>query len=385
MQEIMMVSSHFPNIRMEKEAKTLANHGYAVTVIGWERWGAFPPLNGKSNYRLKKFRLSVPPSSLKVAFYLPVWWLFVMLQLLTGQWDVVHAIDFDTFVPALLMAKIKRKPIVYDIADFYADMIGFPILPGLSRKISAKIDKALMKFADVIILPDESRIEQVGLDTSKKPVVIVNNSPDQDILNGIVRESLKDKRFTIFYGGGVTKERGIIEICLAVKDLHDVQLVIMGPCPPSFATELREMCKNVDNVRLHLGFMPYKEVIAETLNAHLLIGLYDPAVPNNRFASPNKLFEAMMCEKPIVVSDGSSMTEIVRSENCGVIVPYGDVQTIREAIVRLNNDADLRQRLGANGRRAYEERYNWHIMEQRLHDVYKELTNCQLISREKVL
>lgn len=376
MQKIMVIYSHFPNIRMEKEAKTLANHGHTVTVIGWERWGTFPPLNG--NYRVKKFRLNVSPDSLKVAFCLPIWWLFVMLQLLIGRWDVVHAIDFDSFIPALLMAKMKGKPIVYDIADFYADMIGFPILPGLSRKITAKIDRALMKFADVIILPDESRIEQVGLDAGKKPVVIVNNSPDEGILRGIVSKSLEDKRFTVFYGGGVAKERGIIEMCLAVEDLHDVQLTITGPCSPSFEAELREVCKNIGNIRLHLRFVPYKEVIAETVNAHLLFGLYDPIVPNNRFASPNKLFEAMMCGKPIVVSDGSSMTEIVRSENCGVIVPYGDVKAIKEAIVKLNSDADLRQQFGANGRRAYEERYTWDIMERRLIDLYEGLEKSKL-------
>jgi hypothetical protein len=63
---------------MEKEAKTLADHGYTVTVVGWERWGAHSPLNGKCTYRVKKFRLSVPPNSLKVAFYLPIWWLFAI-------------------------------------------------------------------------------------------------------------------------------------------------------------------------------------------------------------------------------------------------------------------------------------------------------------------
>jgi glycosyltransferase involved in cell wall biosynthesis len=360
---------------MEKEAKTLADHNYTVTVIGWERWGAHPLLNGEGSYRVKKLRLNVPPNSLKVAFYLPIWWLFGMWQLLIGRWDVIHAIDFDSFVPALLVAKIKRKPIVYDIADFYADTIGFPILPGLSRKITAKIDRALMKFAVVIILPDESRIKQVGLDTIRKSVVIVNNSPDQGILRSIVSKSLGDKPFTVFYGGGIGKWRGIIEMCLAVKDLPDVQLVIMGPCSPSFEAELQEVCKNTDNIKLHLSFVPYKEVIAETINAHSLFALYDPADPNNRFASPNKLFEAMMCGKPIIVSDGTSMVDIVKKEDCGLVVPYGDVQAIKEAIMKLQSDPGLRQKLGANGRKAYEGKYDWQIMEQRLLTLYQQIGN----------
>jgi glycosyltransferase involved in cell wall biosynthesis len=360
---------------MEKEAKTLADHGYTVTVVGWERWGAHSPLNGKCTYRVKKFRLSVPPNSLKVAFYLPIWWLFAICQLFIDRWDIVHAVDFDSFAPALLIAKIKRKPIVYDIADFYADTIGFPIFPGLSRKIIAKIDRTLMKFAVAIILPDESRIEQVGLDTTKQHVVIVNNSPDQGILRSIVSETLQAKGFTVFYGGGIGTGRGIVEMCLAAKDLPDVQLIVTGPCSPSFEAELREVCENSNNIELHLRFVPYKEVIAQTVNAHLLFAIYDPADHNARFASPNKLFEAMMCGKPIIVSDGTSMADIVRKENCGLVVPYGDVRAIREAIVKLKNDPDLRQKLGANGRRAYEGKYDWRIMEQRLLTIYQQIGN----------
>ena len=43
----------------------------------------------------------------------------------------------------------------------------------------------------------------------------------------------------------------------------------------------------------------------------------------------------MMCGKPILVSDNSSMARIVRHNNCGLVVPYGDVGAIKEAIVKL--------------------------------------------------
>ncbi|MDH4366662.1 MAG: glycosyltransferase family 4 protein [Dehalococcoidia bacterium] len=379
MRKIVLIGSHFPNIRMEKEAKALASHAYTVTVIGWERWGAYSPLDANNSYGVKKFRLTVPPNSLKVALCLPIWWLFTMWQLLVERWDVVHAVDFDTFVPALLIAQIKRKPIVYDIADFYADTIGFPILPGLSRKIVAKIDRTLMRFAVAIVLPNESMIEQVGLDTTRKSAVIINNTPDPDILRGVASGKLEDKPFVIFYGGGIGPGRGITDMCLAVKDLPDVRLVITGPCSPDFEAELRETCKNITNVKLHLSFVPYKEVITETVRAHALFAIYDPADHNVRFASPNKLFEAMMCGKPIIVSDGTYMTNVVKKENCGLVVPYGDINEIREAILKLENSPEMAQGLGRNGRRAYENRYSWRIMEGRLLDIYQHICNRRKI------
>ena len=81
----------------------------------------------------------------------------------------------------------------------------------------------------------------------------------------------------------------------------------------------------------------------------------------------------MMCGKPILVSDDSSMAGIVRQNNCGLVVPYGDVGAIREAIVKLVTNPGLREELGKNGRRAYEEKYSWTIMEKRLVDAYKRL------------
>ena len=114
-------------------------------------------------------------------------------------------------------------------------------------------------------------------------------------------------------------------------------------------------------------------MIANSLNADILFAFYDPQIPANRYASPNKLFEAMMCGKPIITNAETTATKIVETENCGVVVPYGDVEAIKDTILKLKNNADLRERLGKNGRRAYEERYGWGIMEERLLKAYANL------------
>lgn len=373
MRKIVFIRSRYPDVRMNKEATTLACHGYKVTVLGWERWVV--SREDKQDYEVRKLKVRVPPDSLRVALWLPLWWLFVLYRLLLTPWDAVHAIDFDSFVPAVLASKVLRRPVIYDIGDFYADVMRFPILPTLSRKITANVDRKLMRLADIVVLPDESRIEQVGVDTARRPVIIINNSPDPSLMVGLHGSDSDSSGFSVFYGGGVKKERGLMEVCLSVRTLSDVRLTIMGYCPPSFDAELRELCRDSKNISLHLEWVTYEEIIRETAKAQLLFGLYDPRIPNNRYASPNKLFEAMMCGKPIIVSDGSSMADIVRRENCGLVVPYGDVAEIREAILKLKNDSQLRETLGQNGRKAYEDSYSWRIMGQRLLDSYQHLAD----------
>ena len=120
-------------------------------------------------------------------------------------------------------------------------------------------------------------------------------------------------------------------------------------------------------------YIPAIFVAKTKRKSDLLFVLYDPNVPNNRYASLNKLFEAMMCGKPILVGDETAMTEIVREEDCGRVVPYGDVDAIKHAIRTLKNDSPLCKRLGENGRKAYGTKYSGKIMEGRLLEVYDKL------------
>jgi len=127
------------------------------------------------------------------------------------------------------------------------------------------------------------------------------------------------------------------------------------------------------NVNMDLSGVLYDEIIQNTLDADLTLALYDPGIPNNVYASPNKLFEAMASGIPIIVNENTSMANIVRKENCGIIIPYGNKESLIEAISCLKDNKGLRKRLGDNGRKAYENKYNWKIMENRLNGIYHQV------------
>jgi glycosyltransferase involved in cell wall biosynthesis len=95
---------------------------------------------------------------------------------------------------------------------------------------------------------------------------------------------------------------------------------------------------------------------------------------NNRIGAPNKLFEAMAAGKPVIVSRGTFMSEVVEREKCGMSVTYGSAEELLGALQKLRDDPDLRESLGANGLRAAREKYNWSVMKQRLLKLYSDLT-----------
>jgi glycosyltransferase involved in cell wall biosynthesis len=84
----------------------------------------------------------------------------------------------------------------------------------------------------------------------------------------------------------------------------------------------------------------------------------------------NKVLEAMMSGIPIITNFSS---DFVNQIGFGIIVEYGNIEQIRSAIITLRDNPELRKRLGDNGRKAFVEKYNWGIMEQKLYKVYEEL------------
>ncbi|MGA3193073.1 MAG: glycosyltransferase family 4 protein [Candidatus Bathyarchaeia archaeon] len=363
-----------PNIR--KVARVLSKNGYDVKLLLWDRQDTLKNEEG-AKYRVFSFNLRAPYDKFSVLFYLPRWWMFELLFLLRDDSEVIHACDLDTLMPAILAKWVRRAKISYTIYDLYAaNFQGW-----IARKLLGFIERLAIRSTDLLILVNELQYTTVQRAKIKNAVIIYNSPRDCfDGTNGqLLRHRSKElDEFKIFYAGAIHESRGLRYMIKAIRDLDDVRLTIagMGPAKSLLDDLLPSMRKKIH----YIGYIPYKKVIEKTMEADMLFAFYDTAFPFSKYASPNKLFEAMMCSKPIIVSDGGLMADIVRKVNCGLVVPYGDTQAISEAIVSLKMNEKLRQELGENGRKAYETQYSWALMEKRLIDSYGRLR-----SKEQVL
>jgi len=366
--KVAMVIS-YPDVRLKKELETLKKNGYEVELIIWERsW----PIEIDTAVDIKSLKIDVPVGNVKTLLYFPIWWTFMIYWLFKLNWDAVHTVNFDTFIFSFIIAKLKGKPVVYDIFDYYGD-----VMHGFIRPVVVALDNFTMKFSDVIIIADDSRINQLARNI-KNRIITINNSPDDFYFRkNIEKEGINRGEFVIFLGGKITKQRGTDIIISAVKEMDDVKLIIKGFCSEAeYKDYLVNETRSMKNVDMYLGGVPYHEIIDKTIQCDLTLALYDPTFPNNVYASPNKLFEAMASGNPIIVNENTSMASIVSDENCGIVVPYNDIEATKNAILKIKNDPDLKNKLGNNGRNAYLSKYNWNVMEKRLVDVYDSiLTN----------
>ena len=278
----------------------------------------------------------------------------------------MHAQNFDTIVPALVAAKIKRKPLIYDILDIYSDSVSS--MPKWVRQIALYIDKFFIKSADGVIFANAPQLELIGKNLNDNSIVICNTPKNVPRIS----EHRKDDKLTLFFGGSIYKKQilNLDKIIMAVKDRDDIMLVIAGY--GDYEGELRELITGIKNVEF-IGAIEHKEVLNRTLNADLLFALYDPILQNTKYALAHKLFEAMACGKPILVSDATAMADFVRAHNCGVVVNCRSVKEIKDAIVKLKDNPQLCRQLGANGKSAFEEKYSWQLMKPRLLDFYEKI------------
>ncbi|HEU5237118.1 MAG TPA: glycosyltransferase family 4 protein [Pyrinomonadaceae bacterium] len=109
--------------------------------------------------------------------------------------------------------------------------------------------------------------------------------------------------------------------------------------------------------------------------------LLSPHVPledgSEFFGSPTKLFEYMAMGKAIVASRLGQIGEVLTDDESGILIEPGNARQLAEAILRLSESPDLRQRLGAAARLAAVEQHTWKQNAQRVIDEYRMLTGIR--------
>jgi glycosyltransferase involved in cell wall biosynthesis len=103
--------------------------------------------------------------------------------------------------------------------------------------------------------------------------------------------------------------------------------------------------------------------------------LASPHVPledgSEFFGSPTKLFEYMAMGKGIVASRLGQIGEVLADEKTALLVEPGNARELSEAVMRLVNSQQLRERLGAAARREAIAKHTWTHNARRVLDAYR--------------
>ncbi len=370
-----------PDPRVEKIARALTNFGYSVQCLGWDRTGQLatsaqletPGLDNNTGTPIHIYRLSIIapfghglnnlPNLLRWQSGLLAW-----LIRHRGEYDLIHACDFDTILPALLVKRLYGKKVIYDIFDFYADHLR--ATPTWLKKTIRNVDLWAIGKADALILVDDSRWEQID-GANPRLSAVIYNSPGEALIpeaDDLAKEPGCTLRLA--YIGLLQVERGLTEMLQVLKIHPEWHLDLAG-----FGGDeetIRTAAASLKNVHWH-GRVPYERALQLSQAADVLFALYDPAIPNHRYSSPNKVFEAMMLGKPIIVARSTNMDTMIERLGCGLVVAYGNIPELEQALLRLQQDPHFTAQLGVQARKAYDISYSWNEMQLRLCKLYQQV------------
>lgn len=358
-----------PDPRVEKEARALHRAGYKLHIVGWDRFAVLPKMEQRNYGVIERLHLHAAfGSGLRNLPYLIRWQLRLLLWLWRNRkrYRAVHACDFDTVMPALLAKWLWGKRVVYDVFDFYAEMLRK--IPTPIRTIIRTLDLRIMGMVDAVILADEGRREQI-LGARPKHLVFIYNSPESIPLPR--NQEPKTYSLHIAYVGLLQFERGIREM-LQLLERHPewcLDLAGFGGDEEAIVANARKL----PNVRVH-GRVPYEKALKLMAAADVLFATYDPSIPNHRYSSANKLFEAMMLGKPIIVARGTGMDRLVEKYHLGFVVKYGAIEQLESALAKVSGwTQEKRTEFAQHARAIYDEYFSWSKMERRLVNLYKEI------------
>lgn len=283
--------------------------------------------------------------------------------------DIYHFHD-----PELLRIGLKLigkgKKVIYDVHEDLPRQILTKhwINPFLRKTISFLIEKyenyAARKMSAVISATSHITKRFIKINNQS---ININNYP---IISEFKNLQTKKSINHIVYSGGISKQRGIVEIIKAIEN-SEIKLLLAGEfLDPNLEKELKAL-KGWGNVN-YLGFLNRIEISSLYHKSNIGMVTLHPTL-NYKDSLPVKMFEYMAAGIPVIASDFEKWKEIIINHNCGMTVNPNDPIEIKNAIDYLINNPAEAKKMGENGIKAVKKIYNWSIEEKKLLALYRTL------------
>ncbi|MHB1393068.1 MAG: glycosyltransferase family 4 protein [Clostridia bacterium] len=294
----------------------------------------------------------------------------IFLPLSYRNFDLVHFIDYSS--PYFKM-NIPFITTIHDLTYFkFPETFSYG-----SQKIKVVLAPLSIKRSAIIIADSENTrndISEMFPDVKDKVRVVYPGRPDfKEVKDKKLVEDTKRKYDIkgeyIMTVGTLEPRKNLKSLIKAYKLVHerikDINLVIVGKKGWLYKEvfELLEEDKFRDAV-IFTGYVAQEDLPCLYSGAQCFVY---PSIYEGFGLPP---LEAMCCGTPVVVSNTSSLPEVVGE--AGVYVKPIEIESIFDGIMKVLNDSGLRQTLISNGYKQVK-KFDWDLAARQVIDIYKEI------------
>ncbi|MBI9070459.1 MAG: glycosyltransferase family 4 protein [Melioribacteraceae bacterium] len=386
MKRILMISQTVfpPDIRLEKEIKSLYQNGFVVNVLCNQYDKTKTP-----NYKycsISRFNAIFDSNRLNKIINFPIFFNPRLLyksvkEYLRFKPDFIHAHDLPMVPIALVLKMLSRVPVIFDMHENYPEALKCFKKKGIINYIfknptlSKKLEQVCLKFVNhVFVVVEESKERLVSEGYSAEKVSVVSNTVDletfiTDKKDETIEKGSKD-RFTLVYTGTVSPERGLETPVEAMKflknELPEIKLLVIGD--GKSVSKLKDIIKkyNLEEF-VDLVSWPGHENLSKYISIADICIIPQPCNEFIDTTIPHKLFEYMFMSKPVLTSDAKSLKRIVEETGAGKSFISNNPRSFADNVIKMKKNFN---QCGIKGNKAVKEKYNWKREEKVMLDVY---------------
>jgi len=375
LKKITILISHIPNPRILKRIKALEKD-FKINLIYWDRGH-----QGKESFDINPMhkidRISIDaPRGQPVKRIAPlVKYTFRALKLLINtKPDIVHAANFDMLFIANVYRVISRRniKIFYEVADLpkYTFYNNVNSIKSLIARLLQIIEKRMTNNISKLILTSPYFWEVYFSNfISKDKYMFIPNTPSRTLFSKYIKK--EHERFTVGFIGSVRYVRELKMLIDAAGEVSiDIEVFIAGIGPGY--QEIYEYCRDKKYVKIYGPYNYEKDIVYLYEEIDCTYSVYNAQLENVKIALPNRLYESIVCEIPIIASKDTMLGEFIVSKQIGTTIAFDDKEELKKQIYEL---ATSKKKL-----RFYQEN-----CKRIKHDYYYEKNSQLLLNEYKIL
>ncbi len=349
---VVFLLSHVPNPRMNKRINVAKATGTtALICVRRKSANIWEPYHLDIENTI--FDMDMPDSSniLYRIKYSILYAVKAIKKLRTKRPSCIYTEGLDSLLISILYAFFNGTKIIYEVADLRKVFIeeATTTIQSFKNNVVKFIEKVLLKKVQLVVLTSDMFYENHYKNLiSKDKVLFIPNMPDLSAFKSYIHK--ENGSFTVGFIGGIRylKQMKMLVDAAESQDLsilfagaggtHDEYIDIKNYCSEKYFVDF-------------FGKYNYNNDIAQLYGSvDCVYAVYDADNANVRIALPNKLYESIYCELPIIVAKGTYLAELVEKWGVGVAVNHTDVSELEKALHRLSTDKEYYESVVGNCR-----------------------------------